>query len=166
MGLPDFIANILMQLAVQTDRDVDTRKQKGEFIDLIEPKQAYGGFLDVKCVVCCPCGEPVEINASPPRMTPAEFTQHEKDAENDPSTTLLRVKSDGVPDDSPTRIATNLGHTHARCNECGKQFLVCWQFDAVHISNDIKVPWESGESPQSPSSELSFSPRLIKTTTH
>ena len=166
MGLPEFIANILMQLATESGLDMTTNKQKHDFIDQVEPKQAYGGFLNVLAVVCCPCGEPVQVDASPPQMTPAEFTKHEKQFENDKSTTLVRVKSEGCDDDAPTKIATNLGHTHKRCGRCGQQFLVCWQFDAVRISNDFKVPWDDEESPCHPSSELSFNPRLIKTTTH
>lgn len=166
MGLPEFIANLLMQLATETGLDMTTLKQKHDFIDRIKPRQAYGGFLDVHCVVCCPCGEPVQIKASPPKMTPAEFTQHEKDSEDDPNTTLVRVQSEDCDDDCPTRIATNLGHTHRRCDRCGQQFLVCWQFDAVVISNDVKVPWDDEEGPRHSSSELSFSPRPIKTATH
>ena len=166
MGLPEFIAKILMQLAGESGLDMTTRKQKSDFIDLVEPKQAYGGFLNVLCVVCCPCGEPVQVDASPPQMTPEEFAENEKAVENDPNTTLVRVKSEGCDEDAPTRIATNLGHTHRRCDRCGQQFLVCWQFDAVRISNDFKVPWDDEEGPHHSSSELSFSPRLIKTTTH
>jgi hypothetical protein len=156
MGLHEMVAKLLMGIGHSIGK-MDTKEQKVKMLERIGPKQMEGGFLMVQCVICCPCGNPVTLHASPTEATEDEFADMKSKAEYDPATKVILMKAPGVPDDAPSKIATNMGHTHIRCSECNQQFLACWEFDACKINNDIKVPWEDPEFPDSPSSELDFS---------
>jgi hypothetical protein len=160
MGLEKIISKMLMEIGLRNG-PMDTHEQKKKFMERVNPQQAKGGFLRVEAVVCCPCGVPVPIDASPPVTTEAEFDE----IDEQPGVETIKLKTPDCPHDAPTKVATNIGITEIKCSECDRQYIVAWEFDACNIRNDIPLPWDDTDGPDHPSSEPSFSERRPKSQT-
>ena len=139
-----------------------TKAEARKILDnVVHPKQAKAGFLELVMVVVCPCGEPITCAAQPPQDM--ENMLEEARAAGDPDADkVVMVNCESKHFDAEKhgekkpKIATNMGMTVTKCDECGRQFVLCWEMDSCEVDKDTKFPWDGEESPPHPASGLSF----------
>lgn len=161
MGLRKIIAKIFMEIAEHNGIEMETPEQKESFIKRTKPQQIKGGFLRIAAVIACPCGYPVNLDASPVEKSEEEIAAAVEELKDSDHTTVVQLQVPGAPDDGENKIATNVGITSIKCPKCDRQFVACWEFDACSITN-ITLPWGDPEVPAHPSSELSFAGESLR----
>jgi hypothetical protein len=155
MGIPDMLVAILKEIAEANGAELDTPEGIDEVMTRIAPKSTPCGMLETRCVICCPCGEPIPLQISQPKINSDEVR---KLAAELPEADIHDKTKNGIgnePKDSGALVATNYGHTIEHCEKCGRRFIVTLEMNCANISNEVKLPWGDLEVPESPSSGLS-----------
>lgn len=152
MGMRSFIAKLLKEVAEHNLGEIDSEEKADRSLGLMNPELAPSGFIRIKCVVVCPCGESAILDVRPPNVTDNEVERILKEV---PGAIKRDVRPEGIENKEEPEVSTcamNHGHTLESCDGCKRQFIVAWQMESCAISPDVKVPWRDSESPDSSSS--------------
>lgn len=163
MGCRKFLASLIRDIGKQYN-PMETDEDKKKVIEIVNPRQGYGGFVELGLAVVCDCGSVLAVCASAPKHTKEEVDDIIKKSES-----MIEVKigkHPDCPDDAQLRHASNMGHTAVKCDDCGASYIICWELEVCRVSRNVTLPWDSPEGPDYPSSEPSFSTRPRRTMVH
>jgi hypothetical protein len=142
-------------------------RDEGEkvLIEIVKPEAAPSGFLAIQAVIACPCGLPINLNATSPDHSVAEVKAFNT-AHDEEEMSVIELRGPGATADTKQECASNVGHTTIVCPGCERQFISCWEITSVQVDKNVTFPWDDSESPSHPSSGASYSIRPRSTTLH
>jgi hypothetical protein len=154
-GIPDLLVAVLKEI-IELNGSSETKEEVDEVMARIAPRPTPCGIMQTRCVICCPCGEPIPLQIDQPEAT----SKTVKDlASSLPEGSVHDATPNGIENatdrDQKAMVATNFGHTFEECDHCGRRFVVTLEIHCANISKDVELPRNDLEVPDRSSSGLS-----------
>jgi hypothetical protein len=150
-GIPlaGYVKHLVAETLKHNSGEITCEEELEKALKKMDPKPTVSGFVEVKVVVTCECGNLLQLHAEPELPSEEQLEEMLKDE-------YTSYHEWGDKDNAKNKMAAaNLGCSTIRC-DCGQTYLCGWEMGAVGVSAETKFPWGEPESPRSvPSSGLS-----------
>jgi hypothetical protein len=159
MGCKKFMSKIIGAIAEFHGAN-SNESMKKILMEQVKPRAAHGGFIELFMMVACECGEPCLIRATPPQDLQRKLDEAVANGEcGAGDVKVIETKSvhyDETQDKKEQLSCTNVGMTTKVCDECGRLYIACWEFEACQVEKGTTFPWEDPEDGIPPASGMVF----------